>query len=144
MQSFQYRDGELYCEDVPVAKLAEQFGTPVWVYSKSFLLGQLKQIQTAFAEVDPVICYSVKANSTLGILKVIRDAELISARKEGKWMYYRIAPDAEGLLGQLFQSFSFSLKKDSVLSRDAKNLKDRLRLRKGDSCCVGFSGRSCK
>ena len=74
MQAFPYRDGELYCEDVPVAKLAEQYGTPLWVYSKSFILGQLKQIQTAFAEVDPVICYSVKANSTLGILKVIRDA----------------------------------------------------------------------
>ncbi len=74
MQSFPYRDGELYCEDVPVAKLAEQYGTPLWVYSKSFILGQLNQIQTAFAEVDPVICYSVKANSTLGILKVVRDA----------------------------------------------------------------------
>src|ERR1700753_3295431 len=74
MESFSFHDGELYCEKVPVAKLAEKYGTPLWVYSKSFLLGQLKQIQTAFAEVDPVICYSVKANSTLGILKVIRDA----------------------------------------------------------------------
>jgi diaminopimelate decarboxylase len=72
--NFEYRDGELYCEQVSVAKLAEQYGTPLWVYSKSFLLGQLKQIQTAFAEVDPVICYSVKANSTLGILQVMRDA----------------------------------------------------------------------
>ncbi|RLS81653.1 MAG: diaminopimelate decarboxylase [Planctomycetota bacterium] len=74
MQPFLYRDGELYCEDVPVTKLAEQYGTPLWIYSKSFILGQLQQIQTAFAAVDPVICYSVKANSTLGILKVIRDA----------------------------------------------------------------------
>ena len=74
MESFSYRDGELYCEQVPVAKIAAQYGTPVWIYSKSFLLGRLKQIQTAFAEVDPVICYSVKANSTLGVLKVMRDA----------------------------------------------------------------------
>ena len=74
MSQFQYRDGELYCEDVSVAKLAEQYGTPLWVYSKAFLLGQLKQIQTAFAEVDPVICYSVKANSTLGVLKVMHEA----------------------------------------------------------------------
>ncbi|MDB5346415.1 MAG: diaminopimelate decarboxylase [Schlesneria sp.] len=74
MEAFSYHDGELYCEKVPVAKLAEQYGTPLWIYSKSFLLGQLKQIQTAFAEVDPVICYSVKANSTLGVLKVMRDA----------------------------------------------------------------------
>ena len=72
--NFEYRAGELFCEDVSVTKLAEQCGTPLWVYSKAFLLGQLKQIQTAFAEVDPVICYSVKANSTLGILKVMRDA----------------------------------------------------------------------
>ena len=74
MQSFSYRNNELFCEDVPVARLAEQFGTPLWIYSKSFLLGQLRQIQTAFAEVEPVICYSVKANSTLGVLKVMRDA----------------------------------------------------------------------
>jgi len=72
--NFDYRDGELFCEDVSVADLAEQYGTPLWVYSKAFLLGQLKQIQTAFAEVDPVICYSVKANSTLGVLKVMHEA----------------------------------------------------------------------
>lgn len=67
--------------------------------------------------------------STLSIrLKVIRQAELVSATKEGKWMYYRIAPDAEGLLGQLFQSFCSTLKKDPVLARDAKNLKGRSRL----------------
>lgn len=77
-------------------------------------------------------------------LKVIRQAELVSARKEGKWMYYQIAPTAEGLLSQWFQSFSSSLKKDPVLSRDAKKLKDRLWLRNGDSCCIGFSGRGCK
>ncbi|MBM4075791.1 MAG: diaminopimelate decarboxylase, partial [Planctomycetes bacterium] len=74
MTSFHYQQGELYCEQLPVSQIAEQYGTPVWIYSKQFLLGQLNQIQTAFAEVDPVICYSVKANSTLGILKVMRDA----------------------------------------------------------------------
>lgn len=74
MSSFTYRQGALYCEDVPVADLAAEYGTPLWVYSKSFLLGQLRQIQTAFAEVDPVICYSVKANSTLGVLKVMNEA----------------------------------------------------------------------
>lgn len=74
MSQFQYRDGELFCEDVSVTKLAEEHGTPLWIYSKAFLLGQLKQIQTAFAEVEPVICYSVKANSTLGILKVMHEA----------------------------------------------------------------------
>jgi ArsR family transcriptional regulator len=71
-------------------------------------------------------------------LRVIREAELVSARKEGKWMYYKIAEKAEGMLNQLFRSFSIALKNDPVLSRDAKKLKGRLRLRNGDSCCVGF------
>jgi diaminopimelate decarboxylase len=74
MNPFPYRNRELYCEDVPVTRIVEEFGTPLWIYSKAFLLHQLKQVQEAFAAVDPVICYSVKANSTLGILKVMRDA----------------------------------------------------------------------
>lgn len=74
MDFFNYRNNELYCEDVPAAELAEKYGTPLWVYSKKTLLHHLKQIQTAFADVDPVICYSVKSNSNLGILKVMQEA----------------------------------------------------------------------
>lgn len=74
MNPFPYINGELYCEDVPVSRLATEFGTPLWVYSKSYLLHQLRQIQTAFAEVDPILCYSVKANSNLSILKIMAEA----------------------------------------------------------------------
>ena len=71
MDHFHYRDGQLYCEETPVAALAGRFGTPLYVYSQATLLGQLKALQTAFAEVDPLVCYSVKANSNLGVLKVL-------------------------------------------------------------------------
>jgi diaminopimelate decarboxylase len=74
MDYFNYKNRELYCEDVPVAELAATYGTPLWVYSKRTLLHHLGQIQTAFAEVDPVICYSVKSNSNLGILQVMQEA----------------------------------------------------------------------
>ncbi len=74
MNPFPYIHGELYCEDVPVSRLATEFGTPLWIYSKAYLLHQLRQIQTAFAAVDPVLCYSVKANSNLGILKTMAEA----------------------------------------------------------------------
>lgn len=74
MDYFNYKNGELYCEETPVAELAKTYGTPLWVYSKRTLLHHLNQIQKAFAEVDPVICYSVKANSNLGILKVMKEA----------------------------------------------------------------------
>ncbi len=73
MEPFYYRDGQLYCEDVPVTELAETFGTPLYVYSQSAILDTLRRLQTAFAELHPLICYSVKANSNLGILKVMAE-----------------------------------------------------------------------
>lgn len=74
MDYFHYQNNALFCEEVPVAELAAKYGTPLWIYSKRTLLHHLKQIQTAFAAVDPVLCYSVKANSNLGILKVMQEA----------------------------------------------------------------------
>jgi diaminopimelate decarboxylase len=71
MDHFSYRDGRLYCEDLPVTELAERHGTPLYVYSQAAFLDQLHTLQTAFAELDPLVCYSVKANSNLGILKVL-------------------------------------------------------------------------
>ncbi len=73
MEPFQYRDRQLYCEDVPVAELADQFGTPLYVYSQSAILETLESLRSAFADVDPLVCYSVKANSNLGILKVMAE-----------------------------------------------------------------------
>jgi diaminopimelate decarboxylase len=73
MEPFQYRDRQLYCEDVPVAELAARFGTPLYVYSQSAILETLKSLRSAFADVDPLVCYSVKANSNLGILKVMAE-----------------------------------------------------------------------
>ena len=73
MDHFHYRDGHLYCEDLPVAELADRFGTPLYVYSKAALVGQLEAIQGAFAEVKPLVCYAIKANSNLSILKLMAD-----------------------------------------------------------------------
>lgn len=73
MNTFQYQNGQLYCENVPVSSLADEFGTPLWVYSKAKLIHEYRNIQDAFAAVDPVICYSVKANSNLTLLKVLND-----------------------------------------------------------------------
>ena len=74
MSGFPFHDGEYYCEEIPVARLAAEFGTPLWVYSKNELVGRLREIQEAFAAVDPVICYSVKANSNLAILRTMHEA----------------------------------------------------------------------
>ena len=71
MDHFHYRDGQLYCDDLPVSGLAEEYGTPLYVYSQAAIVGALKALQAAFAELEPLVCYSVKANSNLSILKVM-------------------------------------------------------------------------
>ena len=71
MDHFQYRDRTLFCEDVPVPEIAAQYGTPVYVYSQATLLHHLKQIQTAFAEANPILCYSIKANGNLSIARLM-------------------------------------------------------------------------
>jgi diaminopimelate decarboxylase len=70
---FEYRDRTLYCEDVPVPVLAEQYGTPLWVYSQRTLLQQLKELHRAFAGVNPLICYSLKTNGNLAICRVLHE-----------------------------------------------------------------------
>ncbi len=71
MDHFRYREGHLYCEDLAVSDLAERFGTPVYIYSQAAILGQLEALRSAFAELEPLVCYSVKANSNLSILRVM-------------------------------------------------------------------------
>ncbi len=73
MDYFHYQDGHLYCEDLPVSDLAAQHGTPLYLYSQNAILGQLKALQDAFQELEPLVCYSVKANSNLSILRVMAE-----------------------------------------------------------------------
>ncbi len=65
-----YKNGELYCEGIAVSRLAEEVGTPFYVYSKSCLLGNFRRIKKAFAPANPLIAFSVKANSNLAILRM--------------------------------------------------------------------------
>lgn len=71
MDHFAYRHRSLYCEDIPVAELAREYGTPLYIYSQATLLHHLNQIQTAFAEAKPIICYSIKANGNLSIARLM-------------------------------------------------------------------------
>ena len=74
MDSFSQADGQICCEDVPLSALAAEYGTPLYVYSKAKLISEFQKIRDAFAAVDPVVCYSVKANGNLSLLKVLSEA----------------------------------------------------------------------
>lgn len=73
MHEFKYRRKGLYCEEVKVQELAEKFGTPLYIYSYRTLIDHFIKLKSALAAIDPLICYSVKANSNLAILKALVD-----------------------------------------------------------------------
>jgi diaminopimelate decarboxylase len=93
MHHFQYRQGELYAEDVPVARIVEQVGTPVYLYSLATLRRHFKVFDEAFARVKHLVCFSIKANSNLAVLRtfaregsgfdVVSGGELFRALKAG-------------------------------------------------------------
>ena len=69
-----YRDGQLCLEAVPLASLARAHGTPLFVYSQAAILDALAAYQRGLAGRRALICYAMKANSTLAILKLLADA----------------------------------------------------------------------
>jgi diaminopimelate decarboxylase len=74
MSHFEYRVGKLYCEGAAAESVAAQFGTPAYVYSRAAILENFDRLQRGLAKVSPLVCYSVKANSNLRILNLLREA----------------------------------------------------------------------
>jgi diaminopimelate decarboxylase len=64
MHWFHYRDGLLHCQDVDVTRVAQEFGTPLYIYSSAgMILDRYRRLDAALAPLDHLICYPVKANS---------------------------------------------------------------------------------
>jgi len=70
MHHFHYVDGELYCEDLPLNRIAESVGTPVYVYSHATLLRHFTAFDQAFAGMPHLTCFSVKSSSNLSLLRL--------------------------------------------------------------------------
>jgi diaminopimelate decarboxylase len=73
MHEFKYVKNHLFCEKTKLEDLAAKFGTPLYVYSYHTLIDHFAKLKAAFLPLDALICYSVKANSNLGILKSLVD-----------------------------------------------------------------------
>lgn len=74
MDHFHFRDNQLHCEEVPVARIAEAVGTPAYVYSKATFLHHFRAVRDAFAALTPLICYSIKSCGNLSICRMLKDA----------------------------------------------------------------------
>jgi diaminopimelate decarboxylase len=71
MSHFSYQDGVLHAESTPLSRVAEEFGTPTYVYSKAALLDNFAAYSDACAGRDALVCYAMKANSNLAILDLL-------------------------------------------------------------------------
>ena len=83
MDHFEYRNGILHAEDVPLTRIAAEVGTPVYVYSRATLTRHARVFRDALAGLDPLICYAVKANGNQAVLKLLAaegyGADVVSA-----------------------------------------------------------------
>src|SRR5437868_15359597 len=71
MDQFEYRNGELYCEGVPMRQLGDAVGTPAYVYSAATFVEHYQRIAAAFAELRPLICYSIKSCQNLHLIRLL-------------------------------------------------------------------------
>ncbi len=69
--AFTYRSRKLHCESVPMSRLAQQYGTPLYVYSAKTIRERFQKFDAAFRSQPHTVCYSVKANSNLAILRML-------------------------------------------------------------------------
>ncbi len=73
MDFFEYKRNRLYCEDIPVSKIISDVGTPAYIYSLATLRRHFDVFDRAFDDIPHFVCYSVKANSNISIIKVFAD-----------------------------------------------------------------------
>ncbi len=93
MHDFEYRQGELYCEQVPLSRIAKEVGTPCYVYSHSTLIRHFRAYDNAFKNIPHVVAFAMKSNSNLAILSlmakegsgvdIVSGGELFRALKAG-------------------------------------------------------------
>jgi diaminopimelate decarboxylase len=83
LNDFVYRDGALFCEELRVADIADKVGTPFYLYSKNTLVRHFRAVDEAFSETPHLVCFSVKANSNVAILRLLANegagADVVSA-----------------------------------------------------------------
>ena len=83
MDAFRYQEQELYCENVPLSELVEEFGTPLYVYSRNRVIENFRTLEAPLAGTEHTICYALKANANTALLKILAQegagADVVSA-----------------------------------------------------------------
>jgi len=100
MNHFTLRHGELHCEDVALAPLAATLGTPLYVYSKAAIVEAFRAFDRAFAGVPHLVCFAMKANDHLAILRLLaREGAGFDVVSGGElWKALRAGADARKIV----------------------------------------------
>jgi len=97
MDHFQYKNGELHAEDVALSTLAQEVGTPFYVYSQATLTRHYQVFAEALKGLDATICFAVKANSNIAVIKTLADlgagADVVSVGELKRALKAGVSPD---------------------------------------------------
>jgi diaminopimelate decarboxylase len=121
MHHFTYHDNELYCEDVPVRKIAKEVGTPFYLYSHATLTRHLRAFNEAFEGIDKLVCFSAKANTNLAILKLFATRgcglDIVSGGELYRGLQAGFAPDhiVYSGVGKRVDEIDYALKSDILM-----------------------------
>jgi len=148
MNYFTYKSSELHCENIPVEQIAAEVGTPFYLYSATTIERHYTVFDEAFEEIDHLICYSVKANSNLAVLKIMGDlgagADIVSGGELFRAMKAGIEPAKIVFsgVGKREDEIRFGLESDilmfNVESRDELALINRVAGKMGTNAPIAL------
>src|ERR1700690_4082079 len=146
---FHYSQQDLYCENVALADIARQAGTPAYVYSSAAILENYRAYDEALGDLPHAVCYAVKANSTLGILSFNCESEpelalidALAARRGVRASFaIRVNPDVDAVThpyistGLRQHKFGIAIAEAEALYERARSLRNLVS--EGVSCHIG-------
>jgi diaminopimelate decarboxylase len=121
MHHFQYRDDHLMCEELPIERIAEEVGTPFYLYSHATLTHHFQVFDQAFADIPHLVCFAMKANSNVATLKLFADlgggADVVSGGELYRAMRAGIPPSRIVFagVGKTREEMEFALKSDILM-----------------------------
>ncbi len=145
MHEFQYRQNELFCEDVPVKTLAEKIGTPFYLYSAKTLRNHYRAYDSAFASIPHLITFAMKANSNLAILRLFAKegggADIVSAGELYRALAAGVDPRKINFagVGKTAEEIRYALKSGILMF----NVESSQELRKIDEVAGGMGKKAC-
>lgn len=121
MHHFQYRGDRLMCEEVPIEQIAEEVGTPLYLYSHATLTHHFRVFDRAFADIPHLVCFAMKANSNIATLKLFADlgggVDVVSGGELYRALRAGIPPSRIVFagVGKTREEMGFALKSDVLM-----------------------------